>query len=184
MNITFSSNINESMQSLINKIQHLDLPEMTREISIKLLPDIRHRIHREGLDASGQPIGTYSKEYMKVRTGEFSTNQRFSKGKNKGATKPTGVFTKGKNKGEQRPRFNRTNDTKVVISLTREMENDFSVQPDESGNFGLGYTNSKNTEKAGFVEHIYSKKIVGLTPTEGSKAIEIADHYINKALNG
>jgi len=115
---------------------------------------------------------------MKVRTGVFTTNEKFKKGKNKGATKPTGVFTKGKNKGKPRPQYNRTNDTKVIASLTSEMENDFSVI-NQGDKYGLGFKADNNFNKSQFVEATYKKKIWTLTPKENEMTIQLAVDLIN-----
>jgi hypothetical protein len=150
-----------------------------REIATSMLAEMRVRIHTDGIASDGQPIGTYSPGYMEVRTGVFKTNSRFSKGKNKGSIKPTGVFTKGKNKGEPRPSYNRTSDPKVVISLTRQMENDFTVFATDMG-YGLGYNNPDNFLKAGYVEATYKKKIFDLTENEKAQVQTIAHNAIDK----
>lgn len=153
-----------------------------RGTATSMLAVVKTRIHEQGKDATGAEIGTYTPGYMAVRTGVFKSNAKFSKGKNKGETKPTGVFTKGPLKGSPRPNYNRTNDTKVVISLTRQMENDFSVIATEDG-YGLGYNNSLNFQKAGWVEATYDKKIFALTPDEQKQAIEIANEETNKIID-
>ena len=48
---------------------------------------------------------------------------------------------------ERQKKFNRTGDSKVILSATRQMENDFSVQPTDRG-YGLGFNNDINYLKA------------------------------------
>jgi len=175
--ITAEANI---IKSLTQKGELYDTT--LRNVATSILGVVKNRIHEEGKDANGQPIGTYSKEYMVVRTGTFKSNGVKSKGKNKGETKPTGVFTKGKNKGQPRPNYNRTNDTKVVISLTRQMENDFVVIPTENG-YGLGYNNPDNRNKAAYVEATYNKVIFALTPDEEILATAVAQKTIDDAIS-
>jgi len=153
-----------------------------RTVATSMLGVVKNRIHEEGKDASGGQIGNYSKEYMAVRTGQFKSNGVKTKGKNKGETRPTGVFTKGKQKGQPRPQYNRTSDTRVVISLTRQMENDFVVIATADG-YGLGYNNPDNKKKVGYVENTYKKSIFSLTEGEATQAVAIAQKTINDAIS-
>lgn len=53
-----------------------------------------------------------------------------------------------------RERHNRTDSKEVVASLTRQMENDFSVVA-TAGKVGLGFKNKENFKKAGYIEEMY-----------------------------
>lgn len=189
--ITAEANI---IKSLTQKGELYDTT--LRNVATSMLGVVKNRIHEEGKDANGQPIGNYSKEYMVVRTGAYKNNLK-TKGKNKGQAKDgsAGFYTKGKGSvldiktrravsvdESQRPNYNRTNDTKVVISLTRQMENDFVVIPTENG-YGLGYNNPDNRNKAAYVEATYNKVIFALTPDEEVLATEIAQKTIDDAIS-
>lgn len=154
-----------------------------RTVANTMLGVVKNRIHEEGKDANGSQIGNYTKPYMVVRTNSFKNNLK-TKGKEKGQGRTTsaGEFTKGKNKGQPRPIYNRTNDTKVVISLTRQMENDFVVIPTQEG-YGLGYNNPDNRLKVDYVEHTYGKKIFSLTTEEKDLAIATAQKTIHDAIS-
>jgi len=170
-----------------------DKERMLRTVAIGLRNVIHDRIHTKGLDANLQPIGTYSKGYMKVRTGQFENATRFKKGKNAGKNKDSGVFTKrrintpfGKSKFAiqnieedkvARPNFNRTGDTKKIVSLTRATENDFKVLASRNG-YGLGYSNPFNLQKMRWQEEREKKKIASMAPEERTLAITIAKEYI------
>ncbi len=80
-------------------------------------------------------------------------------------------------------KYNRTGDSKVISSLTRQMENDFSVIATSNG-YGLGYKNPENYAKTFFVEATYGKKIFALTSEEEQQAIKVAAATIHKILNG
>ena len=109
--ITITTNLDKTFLKISEQLRSAISPDtLLRHVAVNMLPVVRDRIHVEGLDAENTQIGTYSPGYMKVRTGVFATNEIFKKGKNKGATKPTGVFTKGKKKGQPRPQYNRTLD--------------------------------------------------------------------------
>lgn len=80
-----------------------------------------------------------------------------------------------------RPKFNRSKDPKVILSLTRQMESDFSVVAD-SGKYGLGFKNSLNFDKATWLEGTYKKRIYALTTQERDLAITAAQEYTNGIL--
>jgi hypothetical protein len=152
------------------------------------LDAMKVRIHRDGLDASERKIGTYSPGYMKVRTGGFLNASRNKKGNDKGGLKDAGVFTKGKNKGATRPKYNRGSDTKVILSLTRQMENDMKVSPIDKG-YGIGYSNSHNFDKSQWVEETYygkgvHGKIFTLSPKEIEVVNAIIKQFTDDALTG
>jgi hypothetical protein len=153
-----------------------------RELATTMIAEVRERIHEKGLDSTGGKIGTYTPGYMKERTGNFGNATRYSRGKNKDAPKDAGVFTKGANKGQPRPRYNRTSDTMVVASLTRQMENDFKVVATDKG-YGLGYSNEENYNKSQYVEATYDKAIFSLTAAEEAEAVRLAGELITKLLN-
>lgn len=193
--ITVKTNIGSVVLKLQNKLSAMaDKDKLVRACAAGILPVIKTRIHEDGKAADGNPIGTYSPGYMKVRTGNFGNSARFSRGKNKGKNKDSGVFTKrristpfGKtrfavqNIEDQkiaRPKYNRSSDPKVVASLTRQMENDFVVIPTETG-YGLGYNNPLNRQKADHVEATYKKSIFSTTQKENEQIIEIANEFIN-----
>lgn len=193
--ITIRTNIGQVTAYIVNKLTAIqDKDKMLRSCAAGILPVIKTRIHEKGLDSNDQQIGTYSPGYMKVRTGNFGNSSRFSRGKNKGKVKDSGVFTKqrvntpfGKSKyafinieGDKkaRPRYNRSSDTKKVYSLTRQMENDFSVQPTQNG-YGLGFNNPFNAQKAEWVQEQDKKIVYGTTKSESKLIADIAIEYVN-----
>ncbi len=179
--MTVSSNIGAVIGEIHGRMLSIQ-NTVLREIAVSMHPVVRNRIHTEGIAADGSQIGTYSKEYMSVRTGVYKSNETYSKGKNKGASKPEGVFTKGKDKGKPRPRYNRTGDTKVILSLTGELEKGLEVMATEKG-FGLGYPFEGNLNKTIWNEATYKKPIYSLTDGEKTNVIEIAQAFTNKQIN-
>ncbi|MFT3680702.1 MAG: hypothetical protein QM791_10550 [Ferruginibacter sp.] len=187
--LTVSSNISEVTQQVqvaIDKIKNPDV--MLRTIASTLTGVIRKRVHEDGQASSGEQIGVYSDEYMKVRTGDFGNSSRVTRGKNKGNLKDAGVYTKGPDKGKPRPRYNRTSDTKVILSLTRQMENDMGAGvadpiKTESG-YGIGFKNPHNYEKAIENEKRYKKPIWQLSAGEEQIVNEIANQFTQDAITG
>ena len=165
-----------------------NIDKLTREIAITTAANMRERIHEFGQDAKGSQIGTYTDEYMKVRTGVYPNAGVFKSGKNKGKTKNAGVYTKGVNKGKPRKKYNRSTDRKVIISLTRQFENDFTLgrqntEPHKiQGGYGIGWKNNTNALIAEGLERRYRKKIWALTQQEKAEAFKIAEVFVNNAV--
>lgn len=181
--IQYQSNINLVINGLKGKLATLqENPDpMLRTAAFALLPEIKKRVHVDGEDSSGAPIGTYSPGYMQLRTGNYSNSGRKAKGKNKGDLKDSGSFTRGDKKGLARPKYNRTGDTKVVLSLTRQMENDLSILPVNAG-YGIGYNNPDNFKKSQYNEKTYKKRIWAPTIEEKELVIRVAEDYVNQTL--
>lgn len=180
-------NVNIVLSDLSDKLKSVDTNTMLRVVASNVLPEIRHRVHVEGKDSNESSIGTYSKGYMKVRTGNYPETV-ITRGKNKGQFREkknkgqAGVFTKGKSKGTPRPVYNRTTDTDVILSLTRQMENDMIVIQTDNG-YGIGYSNELNYNKAIWNEARYKKEIWNLSERELETVKTEAENFINKELN-
>jgi hypothetical protein len=176
-------NVNtDGLKDLQQKIQALkDNPDpVLRACAMALTPEIIERVHIKGLDSSGSPIGTYSPGYMAVRTGNYQNSKKVSRGVNKGKLKDSGTFTKGAETrvGLNRPNHHRTADTKVILSLTKQMENDLSVIDTETG-YGIGYLNPLNYKKALWCEDTYKKPILTkLTAGEEELAEQTAINFL------
>lgn len=190
----YTSNISVIVGGLKNQILGLrNNPEpVLRAAAIAVIPEMRVRIHKNGKDSAGQQIGTYSPGYMAVRTGNFKNSGKISRGPNKGKLKNAGTFTdatirldkntgvfSGEDKvGTKRPNYHRSEDTKVIISLTRQLENDYAVVPTPNG-VGIGFNNPLNFQKAQWVEETYKKPILTqLTKEE----IDLAERTVNEFL--
>jgi hypothetical protein len=182
--IDVTSNIAEVIGIKLGKIRELkqNPDPVLRTVALAVLPELVVRVHQKGKDAEGGQIGTYSPGYMKVRTGNYPGTQ-LKRGANKGNFRDkktagqAGVFTKGDKKGSPRPVYNRSSDTTVILSLTRQMENDTSVIDTETG-YGIGYINPDNFKKAMYCEETYNKKILSkLTKEEEEIAYKAADNF-------
>jgi hypothetical protein len=199
MKINITSNLGRITGNLRAKLIELQQnPDpMLRTVALAVLPEMKRRVHVDGKDSSGQLIGTYSPGYMKVRTGDFKNSKRYTRGKNAGKLKDagtytdrtirldkqTGVFSREEKVGMARPKYNRTNDPKVILSLTRQMENDMSVVESGTG-YGIGYTNPDNFKKAGYCETTYKKKILTqLTSEERELGRTVGEAYVSEFLN-
>lgn len=181
-----TSNINVVIAAKLEQIQRLknDPDPILRTVALTVLPEFKKRIHIDGKDSSGGQIGTYSPGYMAVRTGAFKNADRVSRGKSQGKLKNAGRFTERSESkaGELRPRYNRSSDPKVILSLTRQMENDLAVVKSSKG-YALGYNNPDNLKKAKWNEATYNKKILTkLTKEERALAKQTAEEFTEQYL--
>lgn len=94
---------------------------------------------------------------------------------------PIGTYNNSYLKLRQK-KFQRTSDTKIIVSLTRQLENDWSVIATPTG-YAIGFLNSFNLQKARWVEEIKGKTIFSLTGSETQYAIDLINDLTNKALN-
>lgn len=82
----------------------------------------------------------------------------------------------------QRKPLNRTADPKIIVSATRQLENDWSVIATDKG-YGIGFKNSFNLQKARWVEEGQGKKIFSLSPSEEKYMIDYVNELTSSALN-
>lgn len=80
-------------------------------------------------------------------------------------------------------KFSRTADKKIIVSLTRQLENNWSVIATPKG-YGIGFLNPFNLQKARWVEQQKGKEIFSLSATERDYSIEFINEKINETLNG
>lgn len=80
-------------------------------------------------------------------------------------------------------KYSRTADKKVIVSLTRQLENDWSVIPTTNG-YGIGFKNSLNFDKAGWVEEQKDKVIFSLSTAEEAYAFQRFTDLTAQALAG
>jgi hypothetical protein len=79
-------------------------------------------------------------------------------------------------------KYKRNGDTKITVSLTRQLENTWSVIATTNG-WGIGFTNVTNAQKLKWVEEQKSKKIGALTTKEKEYAITKLEKVIKEALS-
>lgn len=179
--INVTSNIAEVINTVSDKLKNVDIKAMTKEQATTLISEMRKRIHQQGKASDGSQIGTYSKEYLALRSGHFQNSAKATKGKSKGKIKNAGTHTKGAKQGSKRIMYNRGSDPKVILSLTRQMEQDMILIPIENGT-AIGYSNEENYKKYQWAEKTYKKKIFNATVEERKLVNDIAEEYIQKSL--
>jgi hypothetical protein len=184
----------ENLGELIVQLKGLqtDPEPYMRVVVVGLVGEVRQRIHVKGQKANGDQIGEYSNSYLKLRSGNYANAEVFTRGINKGKRKnagfytertirldkATGVFSGEEKVGKPRVNYNRGDDPKVILSLTRQMEQDF-VAIAENDEYGLGFNNQHNFDKAMWNEERY-KGVYQLSEAE----IEFAEATITDYLNG
>lgn len=88
---------------------------------------------------------------------------------------PIGNYSSDYLRRRQNKPYNRTGDTKIIVSLTRQLENDWSVIATQKG-YAIGFLNEFNLQKARWVEGNKGKKIFSLTEDEQKYAVD----YLNE----
>ena len=73
----------------------------------------------------------------------------------------------------------RGSDTKVILSLTRSMENSMELYPLTNGT-GIGFSTAENVQKANWCERTYGKQIFAPMAEERAMVESIAQEYIHK----
>ncbi len=73
----------------------------------------------------------------------------------------------------------RGSSSKVILSLTRAMEDSYEVYPITNG-YGIGFNTMENMQKARWCEDTYKKPIFAPTVEERALVKQIADDFINK----
>ena len=92
-----------------------------------------------------------------------------------------GSYKKSYLKLRESAKYNRQEGSKVVISLTRQLENDYNVVATEKG-YGWGFKNPLNQDKAEWVTEHFGKKIFPLTVDETKQAVGLIEEVANKIL--
>ena len=78
-------------------------------------------------------------------------------------------------------KYHRDADPKVIISLTRQLENDWSVIATQRG-YAIGFLNSFNFSKSQWVQETYKKRIFDMTSGEYAFAIERINQLTSEAI--
>lgn len=134
-----SARLQQKFKLLTNDAYMKD--KLLRTIATTMGAEIGHRIHDQGQNADGDPIGEYSNPYLRTR-------EKYGYSKS---------------------------DKKVILSLTRNMRNDFAPIATVKG-YGLGFKNPDNADKVKYAEDRYGK-IYGLTEKEQGTVSQIANQF-------
>jgi hypothetical protein len=79
-------------------------------------------------------------------------------------------------------KFKRSGDKKIIVSLTRQLENDWAVLATQQG-WGIGFNNPLNAQKMIWVEEQKGKKIAALADSEKDYAINKLKKLIDEQVN-
>lgn len=80
-------------------------------------------------------------------------------------------------------KYKRKADNKVIVSLTRQLENDYAVVATGANSYGVGFNNAFNLQKMRWVEEVKGKKIADMTKEELQAAIDFINELTEDALN-
>ena len=110
---------------------------------------------------------------------DLMTRRIHEEGKSANETQ-IGTYNKSYLKLRER-KYNRSSDPKIIVSLTRQLENDWSVIATGRG-YGVGFNNSFNAQKARWVEENKGVEIFSLSPSEQNKLSEIVQENVINVL--
>lgn len=79
-----------------------------------------------------------------------------------------------------REKAGRGESKKVIVALTSQLEQDWSVQPTPTG-YGIGFNNKINVDKMGWVEEAKGKIIANLAPEEKKYIRERLQELVDEA---
>ena len=102
-----------------------------------------------------------------LETIHVMTDQRIFRDGIDANSKLIGVYSKGYQK--TRKRENYPISKKVILQATSQMVNDYKFLVLPGGNYGSGFSNSKNFDKSEWVEDTYKTEIFDLTQSEEKK---------------
>ncbi len=102
-----------------------------------------------------------------------------------------GTYTNNYLKLRQKKPYNRTADSKIIVSLTRRLENDWGVIQTDKGNWAIAFLNrQKGTktditsgEKMQYVEDSSGKKIAALSKPETEQLVKTILKGIDESLS-
>lgn len=81
-----------------------------------------------------------------------------------------------------REKAGRGESRKVIVALTSQLEQDWSVQPTQTG-YGIGFNNKINVDKMGWVEEQKGKIIANLSADEKKYISERLQELVNGAIS-
>lgn len=94
---------------------------------------------------------------------------------------PIGTYSRPYLKFRQKPPYNRTTDSKIIFSLTRQMENDLSiVSEDLVKGYGIGFKNTFNKQKADWLQYGRAAHTAGehTRKTKDGKRTKVRSHNV------
>lgn len=92
-----------------------------------------------------------------------------------------GSYSNNYLKRRQKKPYNRTGDRKIIVSLTRQLENDWSIIATDKG-YGVGFKNQFNFQKARWVEENKGREIFSLTDDEKVYVTDYLNELTKEAL--
>lgn len=122
---------------------------LLRLIAEGMLGETRDRIHERGEKANGDKMGTYSEKYLELR----------KKPTSQGGTNDS--------------------DPNIRLFFTGQMQNDYKIVPLSDTEYGLGFSNQLNADKADWAEDRFGK-IYELTDQEMQGVRDIVSEYIKE----
>jgi hypothetical protein len=97
----------------------------------------------------------------------------------KSDSSPIGNYTTNYLKRRQQSPYNRTSSNKIILSLTGQMESDFTAMPISNNRYGIGFKNNYNADKAEWAQERFGK-IYNVTDDERKSVSIVGTAAVNK----
>ena len=107
------------------------------------------------------------------------TRERIHEAGQRADGSPIGDYSDSYMKLRQSKKYNRDGDRRVILSLTRQMENDYKVIALSDTEYALGFDNQFNADKANWAEERFGK-IYALTEQELEGVRAIVQEFIDQ----
>ncbi len=142
-------------------------PRIIKTALSSVLPAHKNRIFKDGLDSTGNKIGTYS-----TKATSISKKQQ---ARNTGKTYFKGGYSEYKSAVGRNPGF-------VNLRNTDQMMMDYGLLQLGGSTFGFGFQNEENYKKSQWNETKYKRKIFNLSKGEEQLLGNVLSSEVQKAL--
>lgn len=187
----YESNIDQILKNLEGKLTKIDKSRpMIREIATTLYASITRRIHNDGDDVDGNPIGSYSTKPTLVGAKSFVNSTAANKMFGSKAKRKALDWVTYRNRhlavlqgGYKQIRSLEGKDTaNVNLFRTGQLRRDFGFEA-QGKDYVLGFKSSYGSNLKKWQEEKWGKKIWGVTKQDQQIALQIFERYINNTLN-
>jgi hypothetical protein len=162
-----AGNVANEIKGLVDRINNAIRDEKFKRIALTTTLAIqKQRIYVQGLDSKGSQIGTYSKKPASI--------SKKNQARNTGKTYFPGGYS------EYHAAIGKGGDKVVLRNTDQEMMDYGLIQNGQE--FGFGFQNSLNAEKAGWHVDKYKKEIHALTDKEIELTVDTYLAQLNKAI--
>lgn len=155
------------LKNLVDKLNNAIRGERVKRVALSTTLAIhKPRIFQKGQDSTGSTIGQYG-------TNPISISKK-NQARNTGKTYFKGGYAQYKSEVGKNPGY-------VILRNTDQMMMDYGVVSN-GADFGIGFQNQVNADKAGWMTEKYDKDIFALSDSEVNVLANVIVEHIKQAL--